>query len=442
MTASRLSSPSVVPNRLQAFGNDTSGSINLIFCGALFFLIAVLGGAVDMGNAYKLREQLMAAADSASLTAVVAGSPGMLAAAAMTTDGHVPVAETEAVSAFYGEVAGQVDHMQPGGLARVIKTGSSVASTVSFTVQMPTHFLGLFGMSFLTIDGHVTSVSGTPPFIDFYLLLDNSPSMGIAATPADAETMVANTPDQCAFACHEADKEGHDYYTLAHNLGVNTRIEVLRQATQKLMDTAAGTATVPNQFRMSIDTFNRTIHAISPLTANLTSAKADAAAIDLMEVPAQSWNNDRDTDFDHVLPQLAAKVPASGTGLTTADTQKVVFLVTDGVEDTVASNAPNVLGGASSFPGGDRLIQAFDASLCTSMKARGIKIAVIYTTFVPLPTNGFYTNYVQPWQDQINPKIKACASPGYFFEVSPSQGIDEAMTTLFHKAVAEARITS
>jgi hypothetical protein len=38
--------------------------------------------------------------------------------------------------------------------------------------------------------------------------------------------------------------------------------------------------------------------------------------------------------------------------------------------------------------------------------------------------------------------MEACASPGFYFEVSPTQGIAEAMNALFKKAVADARITS
>jgi hypothetical protein len=38
--------------------------------------------------------------------------------------------------------------------------------------------------------------------------------------------------------------------------------------------------------------------------------------------------------------------------------------------------------------------------------------------------------------------MKACASPGFYFEVSPTEGISDAMTALFKKAVADARIAS
>jgi hypothetical protein len=51
----------------------------------------------------------------------------------------------------------------------------------------------------------VASGIGDPPKIDFYLLLDNSPSMAVAATPADVTTNATSSQGGCAFACHESD---------------------------------------------------------------------------------------------------------------------------------------------------------------------------------------------------------------------------------------------
>jgi hypothetical protein len=37
--------------------------------------------------------------------------------------------------------------------------------------------------------------------------------------------------------------------------------------------------------------------------------------------------------------------------------------------------------------------------------------------------------------------MQSCASPGFYFEVSPTQGISDAMTALFQRAVADARVS-
>ena len=84
------------------------------------------------------------------------------------------------------------------------------------------------------------------------------------------------------------------------------------------------------------------------------------------------------------------------------------------------------------------------------MKARGVQIAVLYTTYLDLPTNAWYNTWIAPFNagpygpspnSEIANKMKACASDGYYFEVSPTQGISDAMTTLFQKVVLTARLT-
>ena len=48
--------------------------------------------------------------------------------------------------------------------------------------------MGLFGIPTTTISGQAQSAAGLSVNINFYLLLDNSPSMNIAATSAGIQT--------------------------------------------------------------------------------------------------------------------------------------------------------------------------------------------------------------------------------------------------------------
>ena len=86
---------------------------------------------------------------------------------------------------------------------------------VSYKAGSQTVFSGLLGQPTIALSGLSQATTQVPPNIDFYLLLDNSPSMAVAATTADINTMVANTPDKCAFACHESNTSPNDYYGLA-----------------------------------------------------------------------------------------------------------------------------------------------------------------------------------------------------------------------------------
>ncbi|MBZ9847754.1 hypothetical protein LB565_07110 [Mesorhizobium sp. CA14] len=89
--------------------------------------------------------------------------------------------------------------------------------------------------------------------------------------------MVSKTQDKCGFACHETNNE-NNYYNLAKSLGVTMRIDVVRRATQALMDTAADTKQFAKQFQVAIYTFGRSatdakLEEITSLTSEFSSAK-------------------------------------------------------------------------------------------------------------------------------------------------------------------------
>jgi Flp pilus assembly protein TadG len=415
---------------LHSFARDTRGNVALIFGLALLPIVGAVGAAVDYSNANKVRSWLTAAADSASVSSIAKASPAMAAAAKMNHDGKVSAGAKDAVAIFNAEIQGKTGFKLKSVTATVMKTQSTVTSTVDFKADVPTYFMGIFGHKSVSVSGKSAAANGLPTFIDFTLLLDNSPSMGVAATPADIDTMVKNTPDKCAFACHDLSTP-NNYYQLAKNLNVTTRIDVLRTATQSLMDTAQATETVTDQFRMAIYTFGASasalgLNTITTLTSNLANAKTAASKIDLMTVPYQGYNNDQATDYADVMGDVNNAISAPGTGVSSASPQKVLFFVSDGVGDA------NV--------GGKRTIAPIDQSLCKRIKDRGIKIAVLYTTYLPLPTNAFYNTYVKPFTSDIGPTMQACASPGLYFEVSPTQGISEAMNALFQRTLAQAHL--
>jgi len=208
-----------------------------------------------------------------------------------------------------------------------------------------------------------------------------------------------------------------------------------------MMDTAAATETFSNQFRAAIYTFGTSCTApglvtVKSLTSSLSGAKSAAASIDLMTIPYQGYNNDQCTNFDDVLTDLNAKIPTPGNGTSATSPQKFLFFVSDGVND-----ANNPTSCSKPLYGGTRCQEPIDTTVCTKIKNRDIKIAVLYTTYLPLPTNAWYNTWIGPWQTQIATNMQNCASPGLYFEVGPNQGISEALNALFKKALAEAHFT-
>lgn len=429
------------------FRSDRSGNIAVLFTLALLPILSAVGCAVDYSRATQYRSKLQAAIDAASVGSVGKKSPAYIAAGSMSADGPIPAGVTDATNIFDGNMSG-VDGYTLNSMTPVVtKTGSIITSTVTFSANVPTMFLGVMGKSTMTVTGSSTSVTSMPLYIDFYLLMDNSPSMGVGATPADVATMVANTSDKCAFACHDLNN-ANNYYNLAKALGVKTRIDVLRTATQQLMDTAAATQTYSNQFRMAIYDFGASagsagLRALFSLSSSLSSAKTAAGNIDLMTVNGQNQNNDQDTQYTNIFPAINSAISAPGAGTSSAPL-KYLFFVSDGVADEYNTSCLKP-------KSGQRCQSPINPALCTTIKNRGVKIAVLYTTYLALPTNAWYNSWIAPFNagpygpspnSEIALNMESCASPGLYFEVSPTQGISEAMTALFQKAIADARISS
>ena len=174
---------------------------------------------------------------------------------------------------------------------------------------------------------------------------------------------------------------------------------------------------------------------VKSLTSSLSSAKFAAASIDLMTIPYQGYNNDQCTNFDDVLTELNGKIRPPAT--VPRRHRRRSFCSSC----PTASTTPTIPSCSKPLHGGTRCQEPIDTSVCTKIKNRDIKIAVLYTTYLPLPTNAWYNTWIGPWQTQIATNMQNCASPGLYFEVGPNQGISEALNALFKKALAEAHFT-
>ena len=446
-------SPTLTANRdrisarpSRAFLTDTRASTGIMF--ALLFVPAfgLIACAIDYSRAISVRTALLSAADNATFAGIGSTTEGYKAAMAMTADGHVTLSETDAAAYFENQVGTIKDIKSYTKTVSVVKAGGSLTSTVSFTAQLNSSFGAIVGITTHNISGKASAANSIPVFQDFYLMLDDSPSMGVAATAADIinlQNLTKNTPDgACAFACHDLNAAaGKSNYDIAKANSITTRIDVLRQATTQLFTTATNLRSDPKQFGMGIHTFDIGLNKLSDVTTDMTSAATDAAKIDLMGVRRTDANFAQDTDFNSSIQAMNSLLPTPGTGITVNSRQEVVFLVTDGVADFNIGTGGNA--------GGGRQIEAFNQTKCQPIKDRGIKIAVLYTPYLPLPTNGYYNTHVKSLAEKPNAvtdsavtaALKGCATDGMFFEVSPTQGIADAMSALFQKVVGMAHLT-
>jgi Flp pilus assembly protein TadG len=205
------------PNRLTAllsrFRRDRRGNIAIIFALSLLPILTGIGCATDYTNATRIRAKLQAAADAAAVASVSKNSAAYLQAIGMTANGPVSAGQTEIQNIFNGNAYNFLNLLQGGPTlttATVTKTGVNLTSNVQFSAQVPVVFMKVWGWQTMTVGGTSAATSSLPKYIDFYLMLDVSGSMGLPSTTAEANRMQAINPDNwqqyqptgCTIACH------------------------------------------------------------------------------------------------------------------------------------------------------------------------------------------------------------------------------------------------
>jgi Flp pilus assembly protein TadG len=525
------------------FWRNRRGNIAIITAMMMIPLTFALGMAYDFTMAESRQDQIDGMADVATLGGV---TPTMMGKSYATALGVSQNLFQSQIAAVNGVVNMTPDWTSGGGGDNA--SGASVTRTMamSYTAGSQNVFAKLLGMDTFPLHGGSKATSSTAPNIDFYLLMDTSPSMEIAATSAGIATMIANTQQEsdispgngtdywknnanwiaapngngCAFGCHQSSpadlttsaphpcvshvdpatplsppttacqflttnyqkiqctvagayadgttfttastfpETGRDNYDLSRCLGITLRIDLLNTAAQNLMDVATSTAANDNAaYRMAIyETSNNleanplSLHQLQPLTNNLSTAKTSAASLVALEMCHNNFyacatnNQDQETDLDADLITMnnsasgVGYIPNPGTGTNNAgDTpQEVLFIVTDALNDhDRAKYEPMDWSGAA----------------CTAIKNRGIRIAVLYTTYTPLDeswyeqqveaylgTLGGFPNTAPPPTDLLAKAAKACASTGLYTEVSTDGDIAAALANLFKAAVSSARL--
>jgi len=471
-------------NAVRRFLGNQRGNVTLIFAFSIVPVLLIGGIAIDYARDAMVRGRLVAIADAAALAAT---TPAMMTQSAATAKG--------AATSMFAAQAALVNGVNYNAQNLTVNvTDTSGANGISRNVSVAyvasvSNFFGALENSSQT-NLNISSVANisSAPNINFYLMLDSSPSMEIPATSAGITTMVNNTG--CALACHETNFKDSEYtkqytgwgtidsYTYAENNGITLRIDNVRQAAQSLV-TTANTMMTANQtsYLIAAYTFSDGVNKIFSLTspsttANISSMQAaftaitpplmsdngilakgatytyptSSSAYSTVALAANTSNDDAGTNFNYATTQLNNAMPAPGQGSNkTGDTpQEVLMIVTDGVDDVSLYNSSycntsQVWGYSNSYGSYYRCQQPVNTALCTSIKARGIRIAVLYTTYFPLTSNSWYTSTVSPFISQVPTNLQNCASSSsLYYEVSTDGDITAAMKQLFINAITTA----
>ena len=357
------------------------------------------------------------------------------------------------------------------------RTGRTI--TVSYNANSINNFPILLGSPAWPIRGSSTAKASSAPNLNFYLVLDDSPSMAIGATQTDINNLITATARQpspsrsCGFACHEthpnldtgASASSVDNLTIARNNSITLRIDLVVNAVKQLMvswsacpQAVSGgvmqcmSAINNTTYKAGLYTFDTGLNTLQSLTTP-TAAGQSANNIQLFTVDHQNCvvsgcaiGTDYGTNIEAALTSINAIMPTPGLGSNTAgDTPgEVVFLVTDGVDDMIisSSSACNPSATLQTVGSQYRCQQPLNPAICTTIKNRGIRIAILYTEYLQLPTDSWYTGHIAQFNNpssstgQIAQNLQSCASPGLFADVQTGGDISAALTNLFIKVAS------
>ena len=445
------------------FRADRRGNIAMIAALSILGLVGSAGLGIDYYNALAAKTRLDLASDAAAIAAINAAQSYIEANSATQTDPALSTAaeaagEAQALKVFNSN-AGSTAKIAATPTITISRIGQTFNATITYQATSQNAFGPIFGVKQINITGTSASSLTMGKYLDFYLLLDVSGSMGLPATTAGQTQLAAISPDMknvypggCVFACHFSQKmcttiakpstaQACQGYNLAQSNNIELRAAAVGSAVQSLLSTATATETITNQYRVGLYPFISQMGTLYALSTNLTAAQTAAGTLGSLLDTGQSTTayGSGGTHFENAIPSLNTLITTVGTGSAASSPQPFVFLVTDG-----ADNNQYYTTSSNSWTGSQP--QNMDPTLCTPLKNCGITVAVLYIPYPPItnPNPNFANNEdgkVNAIIPDIPTELQQCASPGFYFSASTPQDITNAMQAMFAQSLAAARLT-
>jgi Flp pilus assembly protein TadG len=394
--------------RLKRLWRNRSGNVAVLFAFCALPLIGVVGLAIDYGYMLMVKSQLDTAADAAAIAGATAAN-SYIAAYTGTgdpTSSAVAAAQAQATAQFNANKGGLPTGALTQGAPSISLSNSTITSTVSYSFSMPTFLMAVLGAPTMTVAGSSTATVTLPTYVNLFIILDNSESMGIGATAAD-QTIVNNATG-CAIACHYA---GSDTTAQARAAGANLRIDAAKSAIYSALANVPSNST----YQVAVYTMSDKFVNVFPLSNNVTAAQAyfNTVAKNSSSIDLANDANDGGTDVTNALTSLYTtlqSLQASGTaitpgaGLTPQTAVGIVMLITDAVQDSdekVYSHGSYVDQSSPSFTVRSPCsytscwydstfgvyLESIDISKCTPIKTLGYKIFTLDVNYLIPPAS-------------------------------------------------------
>jgi len=437
---------------LSRFMRDRGGNFVILFALALVPMLGLMGLAIDYSLALRTKTALDASTDSALLAATTEAEQIIQTYSSPNYDATplaIAAGQKVGQNVFTADAA-MLHTASPPTLTLNLQRpdgGQTITASAYYNAKSPTFFGKMFGTTALNTNGIANSSLTLPKYLNFYVAVDISQSMGIASTQDYMNQLASFTPNNCVFGCHVKQGYAQSNEQVAQFHHIPLRINVLKDSIQNMVDQADAINSRTNSSgRKLIQTGLYTLQAYiqNDGTQNLTTLQtltSDHGALTSAASNLDLGNNDSsgvgDSNFSSSLTQLASlpEMSASGDGSGQNNPKSFLFIMTDGVDD-VAGHCQTPSGrdwGHCTYP--------IDPGLCQAFKDKGITVGVIYTTYIPFPNEPAYRDLVQAIQPSLAPNLSKCATSGYYYEASDGPAIQAAVKALFAQATTQGILT-
>lgn len=399
------------PQWVRRLAASEAGSMLMLMAFLLPVLVMCLALGIDFLRASRVASRGQALVDAAVLAALRSDTEQQGEATFSAYVGSKPVGDGATLVSASGSST----------------DGTSFSGSAEFRIQ--TTFSAIFGKDAMTVRVSATA-SRNLGYQEFYFLIDLSGSLGVAATAADRDALQRLTqpyvsafygsrlPQGCAFGCHF--REGWEpgtktVYEMARDAGIRLREDELISQFGGLIDMLLSPTdpAVQNGMRKV------TVIGFSNWAQQLITSSASAS--DVKQSLASFPFSDRfETYFSNGFAEVSRVAGEQGNG-TQARPSKTIVLISDGIESRDAFFAQ----------------QALDVALCTDLKSRGFRLAVVELKYPRLESNALYTDTVGPVEATISPTLQSCASPGWYFQALDNDDVPAKFQELKNRVVSE-----
>jgi Flp pilus assembly protein TadG len=231
---------------------------------------------------------------------------------------------------------------------------------------------------------------------------------------------------------------------------IQLRADAVGYAVNQLLQTAYNTEQgtgISNQFRVGLYPFIVNLYSYFPLTGSLNGSSNSPGTINyaaanlasLLDTGVDTNLGSGGTHFENALPAMNNLITSVGTGTSSSNALPYVFLITDGSEDQQTESNGNWSGSNSAT--------TLNPSYCTTLKNRGITVAVLYIPYQPIqdPNPAFANNedgYANANIPNIPGALQSCASPNFYYTANTPADINSALVTMFEQAVSTAHVSN